>query len=220
MKIGKIELRWLGNSGFLITNGKTVYIDPYNLTGEKPKADLILITHGHSDHCSLVDLQKIVRKGTTVIVPADCQSKITKLEDVNMQIIELGDEFELEGVKIQTVPAYNLEKEYHPKAEGWHGYIIKFENTIIYHAGDTDKIPEMEKLTGYGKQGNKFIALLPVGGNFTMNAAEAAKAASIIKPTLTIPMHYGAVAGSEKDADEFVKLCSELGVKAVKLEKS
>jgi L-ascorbate metabolism protein UlaG (beta-lactamase superfamily) len=99
------------------------------------------------------------------------------------------------------------------------GFILKFENIIIYHAGDTDKISEMEKLTGYGKQGNEFVALLPVGGNYTMNAEEAASAASVIKPNFAIPMHYGAVAGSEKDADDFVKFCSELGVKAVKLEK-
>lgn len=219
MRIGKIELRWLGNSGFLITDGKIIYIDPYNLSSEMPKADIILATHGHSDHCSIADMQKICKSGTIVVVSPDCQSKITKLEDVNMQIVELGDEITLENVKIQTIPAYNINKEYHPKSEAMFGYIIKFENTIIYHAGDTDKIPEMEKLTGFSKKGNEFIALLPVGGNFTMNAEEAAEAASLIKPTLAIPMHYGSVAGTEKDADDFVKLCLEKGISAKKMEK-
>jgi len=219
MRIGKIELRYLGNSGFLISNGKTIYIDPYNLTSSEPKADIILVTHGHYDHCSLVDIEKIVKSGTIVAVSADCQSKITRIEDVNMQIIEQGDELNFQGTRVQAVPAYNPKKKFHPKSEGWMGFIVKFENIIIYHAGDTDNISEMEKLTGYGKQGNEFVALLPVGGNYTMNAEEAASAASVIKPTLAIPMHYGAVAGTEKDADDFVKFCSELGVKAVKLEK-
>jgi L-ascorbate metabolism protein UlaG (beta-lactamase superfamily) len=219
MRIGKIELEWLGNSGFLITNGKVIYIDPYNLSSNLPKADIILVTHGHHDHCSLADIEKIVKKGTMIVVSADCQSKITRLKEVDMQIIEQGDELSLEGVKVQAVPAYNPKKQFHPKSEGWMGYIIKFESTIIYHAGDTDLIPEMEKLTGYGKQGNEFIALLPVGGNYTMDSEEAASAASLIKPTLAIPMHYGAVAGSEKDADDFVRLCEQKGVSASKLQK-
>lgn len=219
MKIGKAELKFLGHSGFLIENGKTIYIDPYNINNSEPKADIILATHGHSDHCSIADMQKICKKGTIVVVSPDCQSKITRLEDVNMQIMELGDEITLEGVKIQTVPAYNPEKEFHPKSEAMFGYIIKFENVIVYHAGDTDKIPEMEKLTGYGKQGNEFIALLPVGGNYTMNAEEAASAASVIKPSMAIPMHYGSIEGTEKDADDFVKLCKERGIAAEKLEK-
>jgi L-ascorbate metabolism protein UlaG (beta-lactamase superfamily) len=164
-------------------------------------------------------MQKICKTGTIVVVSPDCQSKITKLEDVNMQVMELGDEITLDNVKIQTVPAYNKEKDFHPKSEGWFGYIIKFENVIIYHSGDTDNIPEMEKLTGYGKQGNEFIALLPVGGNYTMNAVEASEAALMIKPSLAIPMHYGAVAGSDKDADDFVKLCQEKGISAKKMEK-
>lgn len=219
MKIGKAELKYLGHSGFLIENGKIIYIDPYNLSDNLPKADIILATHGHSDHCSIADMQKICKNGTIVVVSPDCQSKITKLENVNMQIMELGDEISLESIKIQTFPAYNLEKDFHPKSEAMFGYIIKFENVIIYHAGDTDKIPEMEKLTGYGKQGNEFIALLPVGGNYTMNAEEAAAAASIIKPSLAIPMHYGVVAGTEKDADDFVKFCKERGIAAEKLGK-
>ena len=219
MKIGNIDLKWLGHSGFLIENGKKIYIDPYNLSGERPKADIILITHSHYDHCSIADLQKIVRKGTVVVVSPDCQSKITKLNDVDMQIMESGDEVNIQGVKIQTVPAYNPEKTFHPKDENWQGYIVKFENTIIYHAGDTDVIPEMQKLTGYGKQGNEFVALLPVGGKFTMNFEEAVNAAIMIKPTIAIPMHYGSVTGSDEDADNFVKLCKEKGINAVKLVK-
>jgi L-ascorbate metabolism protein UlaG (beta-lactamase superfamily) len=137
------------------------------------------------------------------------------VEDVEMQIIEVGDELEFEGVKVTAVPAYNIDKEFHPKSEGWMGYIIKHGNVIIYHAGDTDKIPEMEKLTGYAKQGNEFVVLLPVSGNYVMSAEEAASVASMLNPTLAIPMHYGAgVAGTVDDALRFVKLCKEMNLRA------
>ena len=93
------------------------------------------------------------------------------------------------------------------------------DGVVIYHAGDTDVIPEMQKLTGYKQQDKEFIALLPIGGRFTMSAEEAAEAAKIIKPTLAIPMHWGSLVGSEDDAKEFVELCEEENIKAVILEK-
>lgn len=219
MKIAGIELKWLGHSAFLISNEKNIYIDPYNITHAEPKADIILITHSHYDHCSIADIQKIIKNGTKIIIPPDCQSKITKMENVEMQVVEPGDEIKLGNITINTIPSYNPKKQFHPKSECWLGYIVKMNNIIIYHAGDTDIIPEMEKLTGYGKKDNEFIALLPVGGNYTMNAEEAAQAASIIRPSLAIPMHYGSVAGTKEDAEKFIKLCKEAGINAEMLEK-
>ena len=131
-----------------------------------------------------------------------------------MQLVEPGDSLEIANLKIEVVPAYNIKKEFHPKNEGWNGYVIKNNNTIIYHAGDTDHIPEMKKLTGYGKKGNEFIALLPVGGKYTMNSEEAAQAVETLKPTLAIPMHYGSVIGALQDAEQFIKLCEDAGIKA------
>ncbi len=215
MEIGGIKLSYLGHSGFLINNEKKIAIDPYNVSDGIEKVDLILITHSHYDHCSIKDIQKLSRKGTIIVVPADAQSKITRVEDVEMQIIENGDELEFGGVKVSAVPAYNVDKEFHPKSEGWLGYLVKMDNVIVYHAGDSDKIPEMSKLSGYGKDGNKFIALLPVSGTYVMTAEEAAEAASIISPNVAIPMHYGAgVAGTIEDAQRFVALCSQMGLKA------
>jgi len=221
MKIGNIELKWKGHASFLIQgSGKRIYIDPYQIKGEDEKADIILITHGHYDHCSIEDLSKVAKSGSVVLTPADCQSKMTKLDELQMKIVEPGDEVDVGGIRVKTVPAYNVNKQFHEKAERWVGYVIEIGNIIIYHAGDTDLIPEMEKLTGYSKKGNEFIALLPVGGTYTMNAEEAAEAAEKIKASLAIPMHYGSIVGSRDDAEKFKELCEEKGIKVEILEKS
>jgi len=210
MKIRNVDLRWLGHSSFLIKTeeGKVIYIDPYNISGGEP-ADIVLITHPHYDHCSLEDIDKIVKEGTIVVCPADCQSKIARLDKrIELKIVEAGQTIDL-GIRVGTVPAYNIDKEFHRKEERWVGYVIKINETTIYHAGDTDLIPEMEKLNG-----KVDIALLPVGGQFTMNAEEAAEAASVIKPDVAVPMHYNSIVGSSADAEEFVRLCEENGIKA------
>lgn len=219
MKIGKAELSFLGHSGFCISNGKTIVIDPYNIS-DGIKADLILITHSHYDHFSLSDIQRVVKRGTIVVCAPDCQSKVTKLKGIHMELMEIGDEIEVKGIKINAFPAYNLNKKFHPKDEGFLGFVLKMDDIIIYHAGDTDKIPEMQRLTGYGKHGNKFVALLPVSGSTVMNSEQAAEAAELIRPDIAIPMHYGAgVVGTDKDARKFVELCKEKGIDARILEK-
>lgn len=222
MKIKDIEINYLGHSGFLFSNGngKVIAIDPYNLSDSIPQADVILVTHSHYDHCSIKDIQKISKKGTIIVIPADAQSKIAKINDVDMQIIEPGDELKFGNLKIYAVPAYNVDKQFHPKKDGWMGYVLKFKDVVVYHAGDSDKTPEMKNLTGYGKHGNEFVALLPVSGTYVMTAEEAAEVASILSPDLAIPMHYGAgVVGTLEDAKKFVELCKELNVNAQILER-
>jgi L-ascorbate metabolism protein UlaG (beta-lactamase superfamily) len=226
MEVKGVNIEFLGHDGFLITDGnehgkkKRVAIDPYNVSQSLEKVDFILITHSHYDHCSIKDIEKLVKPGSVIVIPADAQSKITRIEGVQMQIIEIGDELSFGNIKIEAVPAYNIGKEFHPKSEGWLGYVLKIGGVIIYHAGDSDKIPEMHKLSGYGKHGNDFIALLPVSGTYVMDADEAASAAEMINPTLAIPMHYGAgVVGTLEDAERFVEACKQSGVKAQVLEK-
>jgi L-ascorbate metabolism protein UlaG (beta-lactamase superfamily) len=221
MNIGDIELKWLGHSGFMIKNHRTIYIDPYNIKENSEKADIILITHSHYDHCSIADIKNIIKEGTRIFLTADSQSKITRFSiPINIQIVEPNQEYNFGELKIATLPSYNIEKPYHPKDEGWVGFVVKMNDIIIYHAGDSDFIPEMQKLTGHNQQGKSFIALLPVGGKLTMNAEEAAEAAKLIKPSLAIPMHYGTIIGDNTDAEEFVKLCKESGIDAEILEKS
>jgi len=222
MEVRGAQIDFLGHSGFLIKNGngKKIAIDPYNVSDNIEKVDHIFITHSHYDHCSIKDISKLVKEGTVIVTSPDCQSKITKIENVEMQIIEIGDKLEFGNIKVEALPAYNIGKEFHPKNEGWLGYLIKINGLIIYHAGDSDKIPEMQNLTGYGKHGVEFIALLPVSGKYVMDADEAAEVAGLIKPDLAIPMHYGAgVAGTKEDAERFVKLCENNGLRAQILDK-
>jgi len=213
MDIGCVKIKWLGHAGFLLNNSKIVYIDPFQLKTDLPVADLILITHGHYDHCSLEDIQKIVGPKTLILAPSDCSSKLVRGEvPLNVSIIEPGQEIKVsDRIRVDIFPAYNLDKPFHTKDSGGVGYLIKFEDVLIYHAGDTDTIPEMQRLTGYQGSGKNLVALLPIGGRFTMCSEEAFEAVKIIKPTFTIPMHYGSIAGTSEDAREFASLCEAEG---------
>ncbi len=216
MKIGEIEIYWLGHAAFKIkADKKVIYIDPFQISGLLEKADIIFLTHPHYDHCSLEDLQKIVKDGTKIIMHADCQSKVARLQNkIGMVLAKIGDKFRVDSLEVSTVAAYNTKEErqkFHAKHQEWLGYILRVNGKAIYHTGDTDMIPEMERI------GKTDIVLLPVSGTYVMTAEEAAEAAKKIKPELAIPMHYGSIAGNEADADKFVSLCEKAGIKAEKL---
>ncbi|MEA1912533.1 MAG: MBL fold metallo-hydrolase [candidate division WOR-3 bacterium] len=185
------KMKWLGHDTFKITNKLTIYTDPYNLKGELEKGDLILVTHDHYDHFSLEDIKKIEKDDTVIVAPPDCARKRS-----NIISIEVGERKELKGVQIQAVPAYNIGKDFHPKRNKWVGYIFIVDNVRIYHAGDTDIIPEMEDF-------KCDIALLPVSGIYVMTPDEAAEAALKINPKVAVPMHYGSIVGSLNDAKKF-----------------
>ncbi len=197
MQIQGININWLGHAGFNIEN--KIIIDPFKIT-VPIRADIILITHPHYDHCSLEDIEKSIKNSTTIIAPPDCTSKFSKQEKGNIKIITPGKTIQIEDIKIEAVPAYNINKEFHPKENEWCGYIITINNKKIYHAGDTDLIPEMNNI-------DVDIALLPVGGTYTMNARESAQAAQKIKAKTIIPMHYTkGIAGSKEDAEKLKEL--------------
>jgi len=222
MEIGKkrIQLDWLGHSGFVLRNSNVIYIDPYMIKKNSEKADLILLTHSHYDHCSVEDIKKIVKEGTVIVAPADCQSKIVRMNfPVRFEFVEPDMDFSFGNVKVSTLPAYNVDKPFHTKEEHLVGYVVKVGDIVVYHVGDTDKIPEMQKITGHKQPGTELVLLLPVGGRFTMCSEEAAEVAKEIKPNLAIPMHYGSIVGSEKDAEYFKELCEEAGLKAEVLKK-
>ena len=208
MNYKNIQIEWLGHSGFLVNYGKIIYIDPYQIDSKAAeiKADVILITHEHYDHCSIEDIKKIVKPETLIITVPDCQSKLAQTADKvkSVVLVKPGDRFNLLGAQIEVVPAYNTNKKFHAKENEWVGFVIFVNGVKIYHAGDTDIIPEMEKLVGLG---NIDIALLPVSGTYVMTAEEAAEAANKIKPKIAIPMHYDSGVGTKEDAEKFKSLC-------------
>lgn len=185
------KIYWLGHDGFRIETAKIIYIDPYQISGG-PAADIILISHEHFDHCSPEDVEKIQKQDTVIVTEKDSSKKLKG----DIRVVKPGDRVEIGDIKIEAVPAYNTDKDFHPKKNQWLGFILEVEGIRIYHAGDTDHIPEMKSF-------NVDIALLPVSGTYVMTADQAVEAALDINPKIAIPMHYGAIVGDRSDAERF-----------------
>jgi L-ascorbate metabolism protein UlaG (beta-lactamase superfamily) len=186
------NITWLGHDGFLIKgDGKAIVIDPFQVKQCEP-ADVLLVTHEHYDHCSPEDIQKVQEASTVIVTEADSAKKLSG----DVRVVQPGDKLTVSGIQIEAVPAYNTNKNFHPKQNGWLGFVLTVDGVRIYHAGDTDLIPEMDSIKAD-------IALLPVSGTYVMTAEEAVEAAKIIKPKLVIPMHYDSIVGSADDARRF-----------------
>lgn len=199
-----IKIAWLGHDGFRIEGDKTLYIDPFKIASRKI-ADVVFITHEHYDHCSPEDIGKIATYDTTIVTIPMAEPALKGLKVKEIKLVKSGDKVEIDGVTASVFPAYNINKfhsqgkPFHPKEDGKVSYLLNIGGVGIYHAGDTDFIPEMKNL-------ETDIALLPVSGTYVMTAKEAAEASKNMRIKLAIPMHYGSIVGSERDAEEFRRL--------------
>ena len=184
------------HSSIKIVKGKTIYIDPLKIEKVQNDADLILITHEHYDHYSEEDIKKVINNETIIVAPKTMKIGIQTKEII---YVEPNNQYEVLGIKIETIPAYNTNKHFHPKENKWVGYILEIENEKYYIAGDTDITPE-------NKQVKCDIALVPVGGTYTMTHEEASDLINTIKPKIAIPTHYGSIVGNKDDGLKFKEL--------------
>ncbi len=189
------RIHWLGHASVLIEGKKNIYIDPWELKPGLPQADIILITHSHYDHCSRPDIERISTPETVIFAPPDCAECLP----AGFHPVSPGMETSVAGVGIETIPAYNIGKQFHPRENNWVGYLVEMGGEKIYHAGDTDYIPEMERIAAD-------TVLLPVGGTYTMDPEQAARAADRIGAKLAIPIHYNRIVGSTSEAKQFREL--------------
>jgi len=199
------SIDWLGHSGFRIRVGRAVvYIDPYRVAAGSPPADLILITHGHYDHFSPQDVERLSNRDTWLVGPAAVAERVSG-QVHSIAPGELLDDELVRGVHVAAVAAYNTSKRnaegkvFHPREAGWVGYELNLRGERLYHSGDTDVIPEMDSVTGVD------VALLPVSGTYVMTPQEAAEAARRIQPRVAVPMHWGEHIGTAEDARAFAE---------------
>ena len=201
MNAGNIEF-FTQNSIRITSGAGKIYADPFQMKEDPHDADFILITHDHYDHYSPDDIAKVAKASTVIVVPRSMEKKVTsevsKLVN-RIETVEPAGHRVIDGLSIDTVPAYNNLKSFHPKSAGWVGYILDIDGTRVYIAGDTDKTEDNMKV-------GCDVALVPIGGTYTMDAKEAAALINNIKPGIAIPTHYGSIVGSNSDADTFAKL--------------
>ena len=190
--------------------GTVIYVDPYGFTTEPHDADLILVTHTHFDHFSPEDIAKVRKPQTAFVMPATAMGEFIKAGFTSEDVAFLApyeQAMPLPGIEVETVPAYNANKRFHPKDNGWLGYVVDVDGARVYVAGDTDDLPENREI-------DCDIALVPAGGTYTMDAREAAAFINALKPAVAIPEHYGTVAGSADDGKTFAKLVDQ-GIEVV-----
>lgn len=191
-------------SSIRIEGSKLIYLDPYKRGKASHDADIVFITHSHYDHLDGPSLGNVVKKDTVIVCPESVAREISAKDIITMKA---GQKKEIGDISVEAVPAYNLNKNYHPKANGWLGYIITMDGVRYYAAGDTDALPELEDI-------DCDIAFVPVGGTYTMTAAEAAELVNRIGPKVAVPIHYGTIVGRAADAETFRSKLAD-GIKAV-----
>ena len=185
-------------SSIRINASRILYFDPFNLPDEKHDADIVFLTHEHYDHFSAKDIEKASNEKTIFIFPRSMKQSILKLDIPESRVYPMvpGQTALVSGIPIQAVAAYNHSKPFHPKSNGWLGYVVTVDDSRVYICGDTDDTPEARAV-------KCDIVCVPVGGTYTMDAKQAADLVNFIKPRIAVPVHYGTVVGKPQDADVF-----------------
>ena len=213
MKLFNLDFTRIAHDAFRIAGSMVIYIDPFKIV-KSDKADIVLLSHEHFDHMSLEDLDKVVTPETSIVASTLCKQGVKQINTKEKRFLDPGAKTNVAGVEIEAVPAYNLNKfrepgkPFHPKEAKGVGFIIKMDGTTVYYAGDTDHIPEMKTF-------RCDVALLPVSGTYVMTAEEAAEAAAAVNPKIAVPMHYGAIVGSDADAQKFKSLVKNCKVEII-----
>ena len=192
-------VKCLGHNSIKITDKNVViYFDPFQIKDQQDKGDLIFITHNHYDHFSKEDILKLKKSDSKIIVTKDLVQDCLSLgfDEKDIFVVEPNNKYNIFGYEVDTIPAYNIDKKFHPKENDWVGYVITLGNAKYYVAGDTDKIKENEKVVAD-------VVFLPVGGTYTMNSKEASELVKIINPKFAVPTHYGVLVGTKQDAEDF-----------------
>lgn len=192
------------HSSIKITSEKIIYFDPYLIEQPSHDADLIFITHDHYDHFDLPSIKNIIKDTTKIVIPNSIARHVlaSGLNHKNIIGVDPNEQYNIENIEVKTIPSYNTNKDFHPKKNSWVGYLLNLNDEVIYIAGDTDITSENQNL--YCD-----IALIPIGGTYTMNKEEAAQLINSIKPKTVIPTHYGSIVGDYKDGQDFKKLLNE-----------
>jgi L-ascorbate metabolism protein UlaG (beta-lactamase superfamily) len=199
------QITWYAESAIrIVTGGMRIIIDPFRIPDDQPETDVLLVSHDHPEHLSSRDIERVVGAHTAVFASRVAAEKLAGIS--NVQVIEAGDVVQHGALTMEGVPAHNVNKFtgsgalVHPPEAGSLGFLLEIDDLSFYFSGDTDVIPEMERI------GPVDYAFLSVGGTTVMTAEEAAQAASSVQPSIAIPIHYGASAGTVEDACRFAEL--------------
>ena len=191
----------LCHSSIRMKRDMTIYFDPFQINHDYNDADILLITHDHYDHYSEEDIDRVVKKDTIVVVPMDLKEKLLNhgFQIEQIVLVEPNQTYQVKGIEVHTIPAYNTNKAFHKKEYGWVGYLIILDGTVYYVAGDTD-------ITKENLQVRCDVAFVPVGGTYTMTYEEGARLVNQIHPKIAIPIHYGSIVGTKEDGKKFSEL--------------
>lgn len=197
----------LVHSAIKISDEKIIYVDPFMIKNQENDADIILITHEHYDHFSREDIQKIIKEDTTIVVPESMKLLVNNYS--NVVLVKPNQKYEVKGINIETVWAYNVSKAFHPKENNWVGYVVETSEGRVYIAGDTDENEDNINV-------KCDIALVPVGGTYTMDPVKAYEFVNKIKPRIAIPTHYGSAVGDKNCGEIFARhVLKDIEVKVV-----